>query len=373
MEPIRYGIIGSGMMGQEHMRNIALLDGARVMAVCDPDEGMRRQAQALAGQGTQAFSDHRGLLAADLCDAYVLAAPNDLHAGLMRDLLATDKPILCEKPLATTSAECRALMQAADGRRAPVWVAMEYRYMPPVERLRAALAEGRAGTPRMVSIREHRFPFLEKVGDWNRFNARTGGTMVEKCCHFFDLMRLLLGSDPIRVYASGGADVNHRDERYNGRAPDIVDHGFVTVDFASGTRAMLELCMFAEGSHWQEVVSVTGDKARLDACVPGPARFAPDGQERHSEFVISDRALKRETREVVEVDAQILGAGDHHGSTYFQHTRFLDLIRTGHGQPEVSLADGYWSVLVGEAAEQSIRTHQVIDLRDFGTPAVSAA
>ena len=371
MAPIRYGIIGSGMMGQEHMRNIALLEGAQVTAVCDPDEGMRAQAAALAG--AQAFSDHRALLGSDLCDAYVLAAPNDLHAGLMRDLLATDKPILCEKPLATTSADCRALMQAAEGRRAPVWVAMEYRYMPPVERLRAALQEGRAGTSRMVSIREHRFPFLEKVGDWNRFNARTGGTMVEKCCHFFDLMRLLLGSDPVRVYASGGADVNHREERYDGRVPDIVDHGFVTVDFANGTRAMLELCMFAEGSYWQEVVSVTGDKARLDACVPGPARFAPDGQERHSEFVISDRATKREMREVVEVDAQILGAGDHHGSTYFQHARFLDLIRKGHGQPEVSLADGYWSVLVGEAAEHSIRTHQVIDLRELTTTAASAA
>lgn len=373
MEPIRYGIIGSGMMGQEHMRNIALLEGTTITAISDPDAGMRAQALALAGPDAQAFTDHRALLAADICDAYVLAAPNDLHAGLMRDLLATDKPILCEKPLATTSADCRALMQAAEGRRSPVWVAMEYRYMPPVERLRAALVEGAAGTPRMVSIREHRFPFLEKVGDWNRFNARTGGTMVEKCCHFFDLMRLLLGSDPIRVYASGGADVNHRNERYEGRMPDIVDNGFVTVDFANGSRAMLELCMFAEGSHWQEVVSVTGDKARLDACVPGPARFAPDGKERHSEFVISDRATKREHREVVEVDERILRAGDHHGSTYYQHARFLDLIRSGTGQPEVSLEDGYWSVLVGEAAEHSIRTHQVIDLRDFGNAAVSAA
>ncbi len=373
MEPIRYGIIGSGMMGQEHMRNIALLDGARVSAVCDPDAGMRAQAQALAGEDARAFDDHRALLGADLCDAYVLAAPNDLHAKLMRDLLATDKPILCEKPLATTAEDCRALMKAAEARRAPVWVAMEYRYMPPVERLREALAEGLAGTPRMVSIREHRFPFLEKVGAWNRFNARTGGTMVEKCCHFFDLMRLLLGSDPIRVYASGGADVNHRDERYDGRMPDMVDHGFVTVDFANGTRAMLELCMFAEGSHWQEVVSVTGEKARLDACVPGPARFSPDGQERHSEFVISDRASKRETREVVAVDERILRAGDHHGSTYFQHARFLEMVRSGAGTPELSLSDGYWSVLVGEAAECSIRTHQVIDLRENGHPDASAA
>ena len=51
---------------------------------------------------------------------------------------------------------------------------------------------GRVGTLQMLSIREHRFPFLPKVGDWNRFSRNTGGTMVEKCCHFFDLMRLII-------------------------------------------------------------------------------------------------------------------------------------------------------------------------------------
>jgi hypothetical protein len=51
----------------------------------------------------------------------------------------------------------------------------------------------------MLSIREHRFPFLTKVGDWNRFSENTGGTMVEKCCHFFDLMRLITRSEAVRV------------------------------------------------------------------------------------------------------------------------------------------------------------------------------
>ena len=53
----------------------------------------------------------------------------------------------------------------------------------------------------------HRFPFLEKVGDWNRFSKNSGGTLVEKCCHFFDLMRLLTQSEPVQVYASGGIAV----------------------------------------------------------------------------------------------------------------------------------------------------------------------
>jgi myo-inositol 2-dehydrogenase/D-chiro-inositol 1-dehydrogenase len=59
-----------------------------------------------------------------------------------------------------------------------------------------ALRRGGSATGgiRMLTIREHRFPFLPKVGDWNRFNRNTGGTLVEKCCHFFDLMRLILAT-----------------------------------------------------------------------------------------------------------------------------------------------------------------------------------
>ena len=66
----------------------------------------------------------------------------------------------------------------------------------------------------MVSLREHRFPFLEKVGDWNRFEDNTGGTLVEKCCHFFDLMNQVMPGRPERVYASGSQMVNHLDESY---------------------------------------------------------------------------------------------------------------------------------------------------------------
>ena len=234
--------------------------------------------------------------------------------------------------------------------------------MPPVQKMLEAIAGGAIGNTHMIAIREHRYPFLEKVGDWNRFNARTGGTLVEKCCHFWDLMRLTLKSDPVRVFASAGVDVNHLDERYDGRTPDMIDNAFVTVDFANGTRGMLDLCMFAEASFWQEVISVTGDAARIDASVPGPARLSADGRERPSEVTLSRRADRSVTTEIVEVDEAILQAGDHYGSCYFQHARFLEMIRSGTGRPEVSLEDGLWSVIVGEAAEQSARTGQAVSI-----------
>ncbi len=362
---VRYGIIGSGMMGQEHMRNLKLIDGASVFAVSDPDAGMREQAQKLAGSDCAAYADYRKMIEARQCDALVIAAPNHTHHAILKDVLATELPILVEKPLCINVEQCREVASLAKGRRAPVWVAMEYRYMPPVQELLTAIRSGEAGKLHMLSIREHRFPFLRKVGDWNRFNANTGGTLVEKCCHFWDLMRLVAKSEPVRVYASGAMDVNFVDERYDGRRPDIIDNAFVVVDFANGVRGMLDLCMFAEGSHWQEVISATGDKARIDAMIPGPARFSPDGKERRSEIAISPRATKAETRRPIEVDETILAAGDHHGSTFFQHQKFFELVKKG-GAPEVGIEDGLVAVAVGAAAEELARTGKAISLSGLG-------
>jgi myo-inositol 2-dehydrogenase/D-chiro-inositol 1-dehydrogenase len=54
--------------------------------------------------------------------------------------------------------------------------------------------------------------------------------------------------------------------------------------------------------------------------------MAPNG---HSEFVLSFRSSKKEHRETINVDQAILAAGDHHGSTYYQHQRFFNMIRDG--------------------------------------------
>ncbi len=63
-------------------------------------------------------------------------------------------------------------MQKADAHKESrvVWVGMEYRFMPSIARLIQEVDIGTLGAPKMLSIREHRFPFLRKVGHWNRFN-----------------------------------------------------------------------------------------------------------------------------------------------------------------------------------------------------------
>lgn len=355
----RYGMIGSGMMGQEHIRNIALLKDTRVVAVSDPDEGMRRAAADLAG--ARGYADYHDMLAAGGIDAVVIASPNHTHHAILRDVLETELPVLCEKPLGVTLKQCRDIAEWQAVRTAPLWVAMEYRYMAPVQRLLSEVRSGRAGKVQMLTIREHRFPFLEKVGDWNRFSANTGGTLVEKCCHHFDLMRLVLNAEPVRVMASAGVDVNHLDETYDGRVPDIVDNAYVIVDFDTGARGMLELCMFAEGAYWQETISAVGNKARIEAKIPGPARFAADGKSRDGMVSIADRASGVEVDHVIETDPTIMAAGDHHGSTFHQHENFVAMVRSG-GAPDVSVRDGLIAVAIGRAAHESAETGQAVEI-----------
>ncbi|WP_292069669.1 Gfo/Idh/MocA family oxidoreductase [Mesorhizobium sp.] len=365
---IAYGIIGCGMMGQEHIRNIALLPDAHVAAIFEPDPGMLTASLAMA-PGARAAASVADLLAMDEVDCVLIASPNHCHLAQLEEIAARRPlPVLVEKPLFTDAADAKRIETL--GSRLPlVWVAMEYRYMPPVAAF-VEQAEAVTGGIRMLTISEHRFPFLTKVGDWNRFNRNTGGTFVEKCCHFFDLMRLILKSDPIRVMASAGQAINHLDERYGDETPDILDHGYVLVDFASGARAMLELCMFAEGSRYQEELRAVGGSGKIECRVPGPGRFWPPhlGAAPVPELIVSPRNPPGPRLVETPVDPWLLAAGDHNGSTYFEHACFVAAVR-GQGSVEVTLQDGWWAVVTGLAAQQSAREGRAVELAsEFAVP-----
>lgn len=355
---LRYGLVGTGMMGVEHIRNVAVTPGAEIVALADPSAGSLRWARDALGDGAapDVYADSAAMAKAGL-DAVIVASPNHTHRSVLEPLFDAGVNILCEKPLATTIEDARWIVERASRSSGKFWTAMEYRYMPPAAALIEQVHHGRIGTLHMLSIREHRFPFLPKVGDWNRFATNTGGTMVEKCCHFFDLMRLIVRSEAVRVYCSGAMDVNHVDERYGGRAPDIIDNSYTTVDFANGVRAMLDLSMFADGAENQEEITAVGDKARLDCLIPsGELIFSP-----RTGFM-QPKAVERSH---IAVDATALNAGSHHGSTFYQHQKFYSAL-VDNTPVEVTALDGLMAVAIGTAAEISAREKRVVEMRELG-------
>ena len=363
MQNLRYGIIGCGMMGQEHIKNIQLLDNTQIVAIVEPDTGMRARAKELV-PSVQFEPSIDSLLTRNDVDCLVIVSPNYLHAEQLRQIAAKKPlPILVEKPVITNAVDAILIEELMASYPAPIWVAMEYRYMPPVAEL-IKQANDVTGGVKMLTIREHRFPFLEKVGNWNRFNAKSGGTLVEKCCHFFDLMRLILKSEPIRVMASAGQTVNHLDESYDDKSSDIWDNGYVIVDFQSGARAMLELCMFADGAEYQEEISAVGPNGKIECLVPGPGRFWPEhlGDAPTPKVIVSPRSPRGPMSIEIPVDETLLAAGDHNGSTFYQHQKFQQIVLYG-GKPEVALKDGLLAVQIGMAAQDSASTTNVVSLK----------
>jgi hypothetical protein len=166
-------------------------------------------------------------------------------------------------------------------------------------------------------------------------------------------MQLVVRSRAVRVYASGAQDVNHRDERYDGERPDIIDNAFVVVDYASGARGCLDLCMFAEASANEQELVAVGDRGKVEAFVPGG----------------TVRVGVRDSREVEEFDAahdeRAAYTGFHHGASYLELLAFTDAVNEG-GRAEVGVVDGLWSVAVGVAAQRSIEERRAVDMRELG-------
>ena len=354
-QSLRYGIIGVGMMGCEHIRNLIAIDGCAVVAYADTNAASRSNANRLVGEATS-YSDFREMLANEQLDVVVIATPNHLHRSIFEDVIERDAHVLIEKPLGINVAECQSMIEIKRQHRKPgrvVWVGLEYRFMAPTARLIGEVDSGVCGDVKMIAIREHRFPFLKKVDNWNRFSKNTGGTLVEKCCHFFDVMTLIAKSRPVSVYASGSQDVNHLDEIYDGARSDILDNAYVVVDFANGVRGMLDLSMFAEGSRNEQEICVVGSAAKIEAMMP-ESIVRIGRRESGRQGVVE--TLVSQSSEVVP--------GFHGGASYLEHRAMQKAIRQGL-ESGVTLEDGLMSVAVGQAAHLSIAEKRRVSIDEI--------
>ena len=76
---IKYGIIGAGVMGQEHIHNINIIDNAEVVAVCDTNETSNDQARSLIKGSANFYNNIEDLISNNIADAYIIATPNFSH------------------------------------------------------------------------------------------------------------------------------------------------------------------------------------------------------------------------------------------------------------------------------------------------------
>ena len=360
----KFNIIGTGINGQEHIE-VSYLEGrAGIHGVYDPHPASIAAAQQLMKQWApgQELVVYDSLEAACLdpeIDGIIICTPNYTHLDIVKVAIQSGKPLLVEKPIATTIEDAFTISEIADDYPNVFQIGLQYRYKPTCsEAIYEVLTRRTIGEVKTISILEHRIPFLDKVNQWNKFAKFSGDTLVEKCCHYFDLLNLFAQARPLNVYASGSMAVNFTDFEYEGEKSDILDNALVIVNYENGVRASFNLCMFAP-LFYEELI-VCGDDGRLKTSEL--IDFLPQSSSKTSlEILCGDHKPSR--RSTPNYPAHIEQSG-HHGATYFEHVNFINNIE-GQETQTATAKEGFWSIAVAAAAQESIYTGQVISINDY--------
>jgi myo-inositol 2-dehydrogenase/D-chiro-inositol 1-dehydrogenase len=356
-------IIGTGTIGQEHMYVATLLGRARVHGIYDSQV----QSMDSAEKNFKDYSDQSLIRYADLAsacsdpevDALMICTPNYTHADVLKVAMRSGKPIFLEKPMATTLVDADAIVKANDAYPSFIQIGLQYRYKAQyIEAFHEVQQRTSVGVVKTISMSEYRPPFLDKVGQWNKFNQYSGGTLVEKCCHYFDLINLLADAMPVRVYASGGQAVNFLDFQKDGVPADIDDHAFVIIDYTNGVRANFTLNMFCHD--FTEELVITGDRGRLVA----NELFNVHQQQPSKATIVLEKGEWGASKQTDVTYAREIEKSGHHGATYYEHVAFVDQL-DGKACESATPVQGLWSMIVASAAQHSIKTQQAVDIRAF--------
>jgi myo-inositol 2-dehydrogenase / D-chiro-inositol 1-dehydrogenase len=192
---VRLAVIGAGIMGSDHASIFAQdISGATVVVVCDASEERARTLADKVG-ARDVMNDAEAAIARADIDAIVVASPDFTHAPLSLASIRSGKPVLCEKPLSQSSAECQTVINAEmrAGRRF-VQLGFMRRYDQSYADMKAALDSGKIGRALMM----HNFHRNVETPA-----ADFTGTMAitNSAPHEFDVVRYVLGTEYAAISA----------------------------------------------------------------------------------------------------------------------------------------------------------------------------
>jgi len=251
---VRVGVIGTGMIGQDHIRRITeVIPGGRVTAVTDAD--LSRAEQVAAGlPGARLHQTGQELIADSDVDAVLVTSWGATHEEYVLAAIAAGKRVFCEKPLAPTAAGAMRIVEAemAAGRRL-VQVGFMRRYDPGYNALKDALDAGQAGAPLLMHC-AHRNPSVPPYG------FTTDMIISDSAVHEMDLVRWLFDEEIVAT--------SIRRPRPTSKASDgLQDPLIVLLEMASGILVDVEVFVNAGYGYdiRAEVVGEAGTLALADA------------------------------------------------------------------------------------------------------------
>ena len=242
---ISVGVIGSGGMGARHAETLsATVSGARVGGVMDLDRSRAEKLAAGCGSDVMVFEDEQELIQHDGIDAVVITTPDDTHAGLVMECLQHEKPVFCEKPLATTVEDARGIVDAEGelGRKV-VQVGFMRRYDPQHLDVKNAIDSGAIGQPVLFKGTHRNAGALP--------GTSSESILVNSAVHDLDSARWMLGQEIEEVYVHG---------TNTGAASDgeVLDLQVIQLQLGGGCLANIEVYVNA-GYGYEVGLEVVGD------------------------------------------------------------------------------------------------------------------
>lgn len=320
---IRIAIAGTGSMGLRHARALAAIPGARVVAVLGRDP--RRTAAFAQGLDTRPYTDLDAMLEGEQIDAIDCCLPTPLHRRAVEKAAARGLHAICEKPLALSVADGRAMIEAARVAGTSLLIAQVVRFFPEFRRLAAAVEDAQIGAPVSLTLLRQGF-FPTGRDGWYRDTAQSGGIFLDLMVHDFDWALHALGPAD-RVYA----------RLVQAQGPESFAQGMATIRHRSGA-----------------ISQITGTWGH-----PGPfttmAEVAGEGGllRHHSGDTRALTAMVSTNSEEESVPLPDLVAGEDPYRTELAH--FVDVI-AGHAEPVVAPEEALAAIALAIAARRSAET-----------------
>jgi predicted dehydrogenase len=199
MKALNIGVIGLGNIGQKHCESLAQIRQANVVAVSDINsQVVEKTAAALKSSAYERFED---LLAHPGLEAVIVALPDQLHRDAVVLAARAGKHVLVEKPIATTEEDACEMIEAAEQANVKLMVGFTLRFIPHYIQAKNAVSTGKLGD--VVSVFARR---LNVISQAERIGGRTG-VLHFLGIHDFDMLRWIVGSEPVSIYTEASTSV----------------------------------------------------------------------------------------------------------------------------------------------------------------------
>jgi len=251
---IGVGVIGCGRIGRVHLETLSRASGARVVIVSNPTIDKAEEAARMFGVDAWTADAHDVIEHPDV-EAVWICSPSNVHAEQIHACARAGKHVFCEKPLATTLSDTIAAIRAMERENLKLMTALQRRFDPSFQRVKAGILRGEIGDPIVVKLcsRDPAPPPASYV-------AGGGGIFTDMAIHDLDMARFLMASEPTEILASGLNCVSPDIRDLPG--PEAYDTANMIVRFANGREALIDVCRQAPYGYDQRI-EVLGTRGML--------------------------------------------------------------------------------------------------------------